>query len=243
MVRSLSLPLSILLASAALAEEPPAPSHPENHDRMFPLSESAGTNPTFFHSETSGRASSANSSALRLGQRVEVVPLRHLSFRAGVDWTVGAVFTPEVQAKYQFLEQGEHGVDLAAGLRYKAIGFNPKGSEVEAFLAVGREFGDFLGTANVVAGTGGADMDVEGHLGLGYRPTSDLLVGLNSRLKVAFEPGGDRVEPGRPFELITGGVVGYSRGVFEASLLGGYYMPRFTYATGPIGMLTVGLSF
>ena len=154
-------------------------------------------------------------------------------------------FTPSAQAKYQFLRQAEHGVNASAGLRYKQQGFQSAGGEAEAFAAAGRRWGNVLATLNFAVGRelSSPEGDVEGHLGLGYLLTENLMVGLNTRYQHEFESEKVGRHPGREFELMTGAMVGYGIGIAELSLLGGYYMPRASNSSGPMGMLRLGLNF
>src|SRR5689334_6055716 len=86
-------------------------------DRFFTLSESAATPPTDVRAETSGEASSQSGDApagFGVSQRVEVVLLKGLALRAGAELrNTGNGFTPSAQAKYQFLNQRQHGVNMS----------------------------------------------------------------------------------------------------------------------------------
>jgi hypothetical protein len=242
----------MLIAPAALAQSPSSvDDNRDSMDRFFSLSESAATPPSYVRAETTGEASSGDSQgAFGVSQKVEVVVVRGLSLRLGAELrnTEGG-FTPSAQAKYQFLRQSEHGVNMSAGLRYKQVGFqsNDSGGEAEAFLAAGKRMGQVLATANLVVGRElkDAGMDIEGHLGLGYLLTDKLVVGANARFQQELEDE-DAValaHPGRDFEMMGGAMVGYSLGIVDLSLLGGWYMPRASTASGPLAMARVGFNF
>jgi hypothetical protein len=252
-------PLFVVAAGMLIAPAAFAQSSSENEsaveqrrnsmDRFFVLSESAAVPPTDVRAETSGEASSQSGDApagLGVSQRVEFVLTKGLSLRAGAELrNTGNGFTPSAQAKYQFLNQRDHGVNLSGGMRYKQVGFQADGGEAEAFVAAGRRWGQVLATANAVMGKELArpEGDFEGHVGVGYLLTENLVVGLNSRFQHEFETETVGRHPGREFELMGGGMVGYSWNIVDVSLLGGYYMPRASDSSGPLAMLRVGLNF
>lgn len=238
----------LLMAPVALAQSPsPTELRMDSMDRFFPLSESAATPPTTVRAQTTGQATSGDSAqGYGVTQQVEVVPVKGLSLRAGAELrntTHG--FTPTAQGKYQFLRQAEHGLNASAGLRYKQVGFQSDGGEAEVFVAAGRRFGRVLATGNVVAGRGVSEreMDIEGHVGVGYLLGENWLVGLNSRLQAEVEDEGEVGRIGREFELLGGAMAGYTWGPVDLSLLGGWYMPRASNASGPLAMLQLGLNF
>jgi hypothetical protein len=240
------------------AEEPSTeskePSRAERNlnslDRFFPLTESASTPPTDLRAETTGSAAGGNDAVSGLGvtQQVEVVLLRGLSLRAGAELRTDAEgFTPMAQAKYQFLNQKQHGFNLSAGGRYKQLGFQSEseGGEAELFVSAGKRWGHLIGTANAVVGAelSRPEGDVETHIGVGYLVTEQFVVGLNTRYKQEFETGEKLAgNSGREFELISGGMAGYTWGPVETSLLAGWYLPRATMSTGPVAMLRIGLN-
>ncbi len=241
-----------LAPAAVLAQQTPDyDANINTMDRFFPLSESAATPPTDVRAQTSGSATEGGSGvgdSYGVSQRVEMTVLEHLSLRAGGELRMGTGkgFSPEVQAKYQFLSQAAHGLNASAGLRYKQIGFASDGGEAEVFLAAGKRWGQLLGTANFVAGTGVSkrEADLEGHVGLGYLLGEKLIVGVNTRFQqeVVDEPG-EVKGTGREFEMLTGGLAGYSWGPVELSALAGWYFPRKTMTSGPLAMLQLGLNF
>jgi hypothetical protein len=169
-----------------------------------------------------------------------------LALRAGAELRTDTdSFTPMAQAKYQFLDQKRHGFNLSAGGRYKQLGFQSEGGEAELFVAAGKRWGHFIGTANVVVGAevSRPEGDVETHIGAAYLVTEQFVVGLNTRYKQEFETGEKLAgNSGREFELISGGVAGYTWGPVETSLLAGWYLPRATMSTGPIAMLRLGIN-
>jgi hypothetical protein len=248
MNKSLLVATGVLLAPVAFADEPsPLAQRLDSMDRFFPLSESAATPPTDVRAETTGQASSSDSEqSYGVSQQVEVVLLKGLALRAGAELRNGSHgFTPIAQGKYQFLRQEDHGVNASAGLRYKQVGFQSDGGEAEAFFALGRRFGKLLATGNVVAGRGVSndEMDIEGHAGVGYLLTDNLMVGVNSRVQLEVEEEEEVGHIGREFEMLSGGVVGYTWNVVDLSLMGGWYMPRASNSSGPLAMLRLGINF
>lgn len=248
MRKSLLVATGVLLAPVAFADEPsPTEQRIDSMDRFFPLSESAATPPTDVRTETTGQTSSSDSAqSYGVTQQVEVVVLKGLALRAGAELRNGSHgFTPIAQGKYQFLRQGEHPLNASAGLRYKQVGFQSNGGEVEAFFAAGRRFGKLLATGNVVAGreVSHGGMDIEGHVGAGYLLTENLLLGVNARIQQEVADEEEEVHTGREFELLSGAVVGYTWNMVDLSLMGGWYMPRASNGSGPLAMLRVGLNF
>src|SRR5207253_5937687 len=106
-------------------------------------------------------------------------------------------------------------------------------------------FGSLLATGNVVAGreVSHGGMDIEGHMGVGYLLTENLVVGANARIQQEVEDEEEVGHTGREFELLSGAVVGYNFGPVDLSFLGGWYMPRATSSSGPLAMLQLGLNF
>jgi hypothetical protein len=132
MKKSLLVATGVLLAPMAFADEASAlDERLDTMDRFFPLTESAATPPTDVRAETTGQASSSDSATgLGVTQQVEVVLLKGLSLRAGAELrNTDHGFSPVAQAKYQFLRQGENGLNASAGLRYKQKGFQSDGGE------------------------------------------------------------------------------------------------------------------
>lgn len=257
---SLLLTAGVSLAPAlALADETATPpsrttAYEQNlnsMDRFFPLSESASTPPTDVRAETAGSASQGGTGigdSYGISQRVEMNVLKNLSLRAGGELRMGTGkgFSPEAQVKYQFFNQLEDGFNASAGLRYKQIGFASDGGEAEVFFSAGKRWGPLLGTANFVAGTGVSkrEADLEGHVGLGYLLGERFVIGANTRIQqeVVDEPG-EVKGTGREFEMVTGGMAGYSWGPVDLSALAGWYFPRKTMTSGPLAMLQLGLNF
>ncbi|MCY1017742.1 hypothetical protein [Pyxidicoccus sp. MSG2] len=252
---SLVLAAGLSLAPAVVLAEDTTTTELEQNlnsmDRFFTLSESAATPPTDVRAETGGSAREGGTGvgdSYGISQRVEMNVLEHLSLRAGGELRMGTGkgFSPEAQVKYQFFNQAADGLNASAGVRYKQLGFASDGGEAEVFLAAGKRWGQLLGTANFVAGTGVSkrEADLEGHVGLGYLLGEKLIVGVNTRFQqeVVDEPG-EVKGTGREFEMLSGGLVGYSWGPVDLSALAGWYFPRKTMTSGPLAQLQLGLNF
>jgi hypothetical protein len=241
--------LALVVSVPAFAEEPPAPTPASaNAERLFPQGISPVTNATLFHSNTSGRATNAGGGAFRVSERIDVAPIQRLTVSVGMEYRNSGDLNPELTAKYQFLDQTQPlGINGAAALKYKVVGFNPNGSEIEAILAASRSFGPLVVMLNGVFGAGlfDPDMDAEVALGVGMQVLGSGFVGLNGQAK--FLVGNEAIlaqaRGERPSEFLGGAVVAYRFGFAEASLLGGYFSPVGNGVAGPMALGRIGLSF
>ncbi|HET6280882.1 MAG TPA: hypothetical protein VFH73_07950 [Polyangia bacterium] len=150
---------------------------------------------------------------------IEAQILDRLSLRAGGTFAAGdATFRPEVGLRVDALRQERHGVDLAVLGVYEAKGFNTVRA-VTARVALSRAFGDTRVVGNVGYGFGLDDVERYGDFRVAglHRLTSNLHVGLDSRLRVDLER--DNNEPaGEPeWELLAGPVATYSFGRYLIS--------------------------
>jgi len=218
-----------------------------NAERLFPQGLSPVTNDTLFHSNSAGRASNAGGGAFRLSQRIDVAPVQSLTVSVGMEYRSNGDLNPEVTAKYQLFDQRTSGFNGAAALKYKAVGLDPGGSEMEGILAASRSFGPLVLMANAVVGRGlvDGDMDAELVLGVGTRVLGSGFVGLNGQAKLQLGEAADATAAagGRPSEFLGGLVAAARFGFVEASLLAGYLSPIGTAPSGPLGLGRVGLSF
>src|SRR5215212_1885648 len=55
---------------------------------------------------------------------IQWTPIKNLSGDVGAYYQVGAQ-GPSARIRYQFLNQGTHGLDLAGAVRFKTVGFHP----------------------------------------------------------------------------------------------------------------------
>jgi hypothetical protein len=155
-------------------------------------------------------------------------------------------FGPSVGLRWQFLDQKDMPVNAAASLRYKSIGFQATGSEIEAGLDVGRTFGRVNLAANGVLGKGFAGenaMDVEAHAGASYLVASGLRAGVEGRLRSEFALGEETPKPGREFDLIAGAAVSYRLSMVQLQALAGWGVPRGILATGPAALALASFDF
>jgi hypothetical protein len=183
---------------------------------------------------------------------------------AGIQWTpvdrvaadVAAYFQagaqgPAARLRYQILKQWTSGIDLAAGARFKTVGFHPDQGEVELLLAAGRRFGQFELVLNTVLGFetgagGGKDGEVKAFAG--YRFGEALRAGIDSRIQA--ELGDDEAAttvkpPGaRDYDLTVGPMVSWmvTRAINLQALVG-LAQPKKTDITAPIGVLQASFDF
>jgi len=229
------------------APMPEVPSGLVNAERLFPQGVSPVTNNTLFYSNTGGRASNAGGSAFRLSERIDVAPITHLTLSVGMEYRSNGQLNPEVTAKYQLFDQQGLGFNGAAALKYKLVGLNPSGSELEGTLAASRSIGPVVVMLNGVLGRGlvDPDMDAEMVLGVGLPVLGSGFVGLNGQAKFFLGEAAEQIvlQGGRPSELLGGLVLAYRFSFVEASVLGGYLSPSGTTPSGPMALGKVGLSF
>jgi len=237
MARALIL-AAALLGQAALAQGEPAS---DGADRLLPLGISASTNANAWTASTGARASNAGAVGLRVSESLEYVPLSRLTVGVSLEYRDVVGLTPEATAKYQLLDQRTQWIDAAAALKYKQVGFDPNGGEMEAVLAAGRQQGPAFATLNLVAGAGlvERDVDVEAYLGAGYRVLPYLVVGANTQGKwLLGDPAAEvTAAGGRPSEFLGGAFVGLTTRLLDASLLGGFLSPQGTVPAGPLVMM------
>ena len=187
------------------------------------------------------------------------------SFTGSVGWTpianlhgdVGAFFQvgaqgPAARVRYQILNQVAHGLDMAAGIRFKTVGFHPDQGEVEFLLAAGRRFGHLELVLNGVfgvetGGENGKDVEVKGFAG--WRFNEALRAGIDGRLQAEIE---DEAQPlttpglpaGRDYDLTVGPAVSWMvTRTFQVQALVGMAQPKKTDKTSPVGVLSASLDF
>jgi hypothetical protein len=156
---------------------------------------------------------------------------------------------PSARVRYQFLGQERFGIDMAAGVRFKTVGFHPDRGEVEFALLAGRTFGQFEVVLNGVFGieTGGANgKDVEVRAFAGYKFSDHVKAGLDGRLQAEIEDEGV-VKPAnapRDFDLSAGPAISWSlTRQFHLQALVGVFMPKKTSVTSPGGVLELSFDF
>jgi len=180
---------------------------------------------------------------------VEAQILERLSLRAGGSYAAGDTsFRPVAGLRVDALRQERHGVDLAVLGAYEAKGFNMVGA-VTAHVAVARAFGDtrLMGNAGYGFGLDGTERYGDFRVAGLHRLTSNLHVGLDSRLRVDLER--DNNEPvGEPErDLVVGPVGTYSFGRYVVSTSVGVSSLKLRLVegtrTGAVGALGFGAVF
>jgi len=190
------------------------------------------------------------------------------SFTGSIGWTpianlhadVGAYFQsgaqgPAARVRYQLLNQFSHGLDLAAGVRFKTVGFHPDDGEVEFLLAAGRRFGRFEVVLNGVFGveTGGENgKDLEAKAFAGWRFSDSVRAGIDSRLQAEVENedqiappiGQPAVPTGRDYDLTAGPSIAWMvTRTIQVQALVGVAQPKKTDVTSPVGVVYASIDF
>jgi hypothetical protein len=171
----------------------------------------------------------------------------HFAADLGVYWQDGEL-GPAVRVRYQFLNQGAHGVDMAAGVRYKSVGLDPRNGELEVLVAAGRRFGALEAMLDLVGGTelGGPGLDVELKGLVGYRVTETLRVGvdLRAQAEVRDETGFKQPDFGADVAAVGGAAVSWMPvPALQLQLLLGATKPRGSLTAGPTGQLFATFDF
>ncbi len=157
-------------------------------------------------------------------------------------------FRPEVGLRIDALRQETAGVDLAVLGVYETKGFNTVRA-ITARVAISRLFGGTRVISNLGYGFGLEEGERYGDFRLAgvHVVTAQLLVGVDSRLRIDLERDDDE-PPGEPdYEVIAGPVATYAIDRYVISANAGYSALKYrlvpgTHA-GAIGMLGVGTVF
>lgn len=180
---------------------------------------------------------------------VSWTPVRHLSGDVGAYIQSGDRQGPSARVRYQLLDQQQAGVDLAAGVRFKTVGFHPDKGELEFIVAAGRRVGQFDLVLNGVFGveTGGeSGKDLEVKAFGGYRFGDAVRAGLDFALKAEVEDEAANAAPkfGRDFDLITGPAISWMvlRNV-QLQALAGVAAPKRSDRVAPTGVLSASFDF
>jgi len=157
--------------------------------------------------------------------------------------------SPTAYAKAQFLRQEQAGVNLAAEVQYKQVGFSPfEGdgeAELEGMLLADRRFGRVAVTANAVFGASlkGAERDAELKAAVGYYARENLLVGVDALARVDLTPAGQQAAIGRSYEVVGGPMATLKLDRVTLAALVGASAPMHASGTGGVGMLHVGYAW
>jgi hypothetical protein len=184
----------------------------------------------------------------QIAGNIQWTPLQNLAGDVGAYYQVGAQ-GPSARVRYQILNQLSHGLDLAAGVRFKTVGFHPDQGEVEFLVAAGHRFGKFElvldGVFGVETGGGeGKDIEVKGFAG--WRFNDFVRAGVDSRLQAEMEDEEDTVKPAgiRDYDLTAGPAVSWMvMKNFQLQALFGVAQPKKTAITAPVGVLSASIDF
>ncbi len=158
---------------------------------------------------------------------------------------------PTAYAKVQFLRQQTAGVNMAAVVNVKKIGFqaptdlHPNDGEVEAQLLVDKRMGDVAFAANGVFGKSFSvpDSDAELKLSAGYYLRRNLMIGLDSIVRYDTSFDGGPADGTRYWEFTGGAVITWKVWNFTLSALGGLVAPMHaplgTPGLGPTAMVQI----
>lgn len=236
----------------------------DESDRVFLISRQAATMaPMSFRVGTLDQLQAVQS--LGTGYDAEIfgdfAPTSWLQLGLTVDYgTLGDLATqglvaPAFYAQAQILRQETAGVNLAAAVNFKKIGFSgptttqPNDGEVEAQILADRRFGRFGVTANGVFGKSisAPDSDAELRLAAGYYLRENLLVGVDGigRYDTSFDGGPQ--DGTRYWELTGGPMATWKVDRFTVSGLVGVAAPMHApigptagNSVGATGMLQLG---
>ena len=189
--------------------------------------------------------SSAASANLGAGIQYSLLPGFALGISGDFD---GRQASPAATARYQFLNQLDHGFNLSALARFKSVGFTASGTELEAGVNAGRRLGrfDVLGNGVVGKGLGGdAGTDVEGRLSTGWTLGESARLGLDARLRSELIDSSKLAAPpvGRDFDLMTGPTASVVIQGVQLQAFAGYAAPRHSYRAGPAALGSVSIDF
>jgi hypothetical protein len=233
----------------------------EDSDRMYMISMQAATMaPMSFRLGTINQLQTVD--ALGSGYFSQVYADFALTSWFQVGMTVGYgtigdpatqnVVSPTVYGKVQFLEQRSAGVNLAAAVNFKKIGFgaltdaHPNGGELEGQIIVDRRLGDVSLTANFIFGKSFdvPDADAELKLSAGYFLLPNLIVGLDTITRYDASFDGGPMDGTRYWEFTGGGIATWKVDRILLSLLAGVSAPMHTPVgtpgIGPTGMFQLG---
>ncbi|MFY0579471.1 hypothetical protein ACN28S_39095 [Cystobacter fuscus] len=119
-----------------------------------------------------------------LGASLLWSPVTNLALGVSSQWQGGS-FTPAASVRWQLLSEAVAPVNLTAFVRFRAVGMESTGSELDAKLAFGRTLGRVGLTGNVLVGKGlghRGDVDFEASSLASYRLTSAFRTGIEGRV-------------------------------------------------------------
>jgi hypothetical protein len=160
----------------------------------------------------------------------------------GMTWSAEqGRFLPTVLLRRALLD------DVSVGLRFRPVGGEEIGSEVDVDLLVRKEMGRFLVLGNAAVGKGigpRADVDFEAAMFAGFTAAPQWRCGIEARYQreVVDDLHTDD-DVGRAVDLTAGPSVAFVRGSLELRALAGWRAPRGTAAAGPAFVAGGGLDF
>ena len=188
----------------------------------------------------------ADSSVTSLGASLLWSPLTNLALGVSSQWQ-GGTFTPAASVRWQLLSEAVAPVNLTALVRFRSVGMESTGSELDARLAFGRTLGRVGLTANVLVGKGlgrRGDVDFEASSLAAYRITSSFHTGVEGRVHLELVDEFKTPEDeGRPFGLVVGPTASYVWKGFQLQGLVGWSSPRGSAPTGVVAQALATFDF
>jgi hypothetical protein len=234
-----------LAAALTLLISAPAAAQTLDHDSLLTDAPATPEASTIRFAGIGSGTTQTDSSGSLISGTVMWAPIDRLALDIGGYYQAGTGGGPSARARFQLLKQGDEGIDLAAGLRFKTVGFDPKSGELEMIVSGGRRFGDFDLVLNGVFGveTGGPGKDLEVKGFAGYHFGERLRVGLDGRIQVEMgDADADRVAGGRSYDLTAGpGLSWLVTPSLQLQALGGISAPIRTTVIAPLAMLGVSI--
>jgi hypothetical protein len=150
-------------------------------------------------------------------------------------------FVPAITVRRAIVE------DVSVGLRFRLIGGEEVGSELDADFLIRKEIGRFVVFANVAVGQGlgtRSDVDFEAAVFGGWLARPDVRCGFEARLQRELVDALHTADDlGRAADFTAGPSVAYVRGPLELRALAGWRRPRGTASAGPVLVAGGGLEF
>lgn len=259
MTRKLSIAAAALVATLAAAD-----AHAEGIDRDTLLTDAPATpdkGTVRVSAGGSGTGATNDQGGLSSGNTGSVIgsigwsPIQHLHLDVGAYLQTGVQGGPAARVRYQILSQAVHGLDLAAGVRFKTNSFRSSGcncsnsGEVEFIASAGKSFGRFDLVLNGVLGVetaGGSGKDLEAKGFQGYRFTETVRAGLDERLQAEVSDSETQgaVKFGRDYDLTAGPAISWLVSkTIQLQALAGVAQRKRTNDTTPVGILSASLDF
>jgi hypothetical protein len=166
------------------------------------------------------------------------------ALRIGAQTTgAGQTIAPSIAGRVQFLSEPKHGLDAAFSLAYNTEGFTELEGEIEAVLAIGKNFGNWQLLANVAYGQDpeGRERDGEFRAAALCRLGTIYYVGLDGRGRVDLKVDGDaaaaHAEPS--YDVDVGPVLNIALGPVALGAHAGFSSLQYSGSDPRFGVLAL----